>query len=170
MSPFRFASFRSEGNRVSRISNLRRLEPGTERKLRHWKEKREEERRDQERNVARRKCRSGRNWGGGWRATGTHAAPRRPASLNIRPPFSLFESSLSPTTLSVARQPTRRQAAFFIASNSNLRSPLERHPFGGGCYGLCVIRGVPRKVRRGNVGLVNARAVEERGEVIKVGN
>ncbi|CAL1678774.1 unnamed protein product [Lasius platythorax] len=46
---------------------------------------------------AHRKCRSSRNWGGGWRATGSHTAPRRPASLNIsRPPFSSSSSPSDP--------------------------------------------------------------------------
>ncbi|KYM98492.1 hypothetical protein ALC62_10849, partial [Cyphomyrmex costatus] len=73
---------------------------------------------------ARRKCRSSRNWGGGWRATGPHTAPRRPASLNIRPLSSSFSFSSS------------------FPRNSNLLLPLLLEQPSEGCYWLY---GVSRK-------------------------
>lgn len=89
---------------------------------------RDRERKERVEHGSHRKFRSGRNWGGGWRATGPHAAPRRSASLNIW----LYSSSLwfCPNPLTVSFHPTsrnnsppRRQTTL-PASNSNLRSPL----------------------------------------------
>jgi len=106
---------------------------------------RKENKAGRKRVQTRRKCRSARNWGGGWRATGLHAAPRRPASLNIRLPSSFFSSSSSsfrPTPASWNQQPTRQQATL-PTSNSNLWSLLALEATLGGI--LRILRGVPYK-------------------------
>ncbi|KYN15846.1 hypothetical protein ALC57_11927, partial [Trachymyrmex cornetzi] len=90
---------------------------------------------------ARRKCRSSRNWGGGWRATGLHAAPRRPASLNIRPLSSSsssfsFSSSFPRFSPHHATNSLPDDKLPFQLANSNLLSPLLLEQPPEGCYWL----------------------------------
>lgn len=147
-----YCRFRSRGcfGIVSRANRRRRVGRARLRDARRRKDEeagRTRRGRDREKSEVRRKCRSGRIWGGGWWATGLHAAPRRPASLNIRPPLLLptllpHSRPTSPRPADQSSPPTRRQATL-PASDSNLRSPPP--PVLGGV--LWPLRGVPREGR-----------------------
>lgn len=97
--PISILSFHVRGlSRVSRASRRRYVD---EMGARGWKGHAKRGRRDwkDEKRTGRRVRHAGsvasvRIWGGGWWATGLHAAPRRPASLNTQPPSS--QPSLPP--------------------------------------------------------------------------